>query len=362
MNSLEENFSAFMREALYGNEGFYTQGGGAGRDRDYITSPEVGDLFGYVIAQFIDRWYDDLETDGAAIVVEAGCGPGSLGASISRANMKNASNIDYRLVEISPEHRATCETKLREADPEFTWSVHELVPECDAPTLVIANELFDNLVFNIGYADEAYGPYAPDELERPLLGLDTYAKFGVFKDIDLLGAANAPHDLGHFRIPLHTGMVEWITDLIQATQNVTDLSLLLFDYAKSVKDFEDENWLRLYANNQRIVGVDNVLSALESGVRGDITTDVTKEDLSVILDMEGFSKIVLSTQTEWLVRNGVDDFCLPIDAASQYDQLEALVKGNDESVKVMSFTRERDILTDENGLGAFTVATARRQI
>ncbi len=352
-------FAEYMQEALYGEEGFYTLGGGAGRTRDYLTSPEVGDLFGYVVASYIDDWYDSLDVDTPAIVIEAGAGPGSLAASIARASLRNAANIDYRLVDISPAHRSISEEKLRSISPEFMWSVHETLPECDVPTLVIANELLDNLVFDIGRTMDVYQQYAPDRIASipPALGY-----FGIHGNIDSLTGANAPMNLGDYRIPLHTGIAEWFSDLVQVTSNVTDLSLLFFDYIKSVTRMHDENWLRLYANNQRIVGVDNVLTALEGGVRGDITTDVTSEDMHVLLDTEGFSKIVLESQEQWLFKNGIDAYCVPVGDGSSYNQLQQWMQGDKQSLTSSSFARERETLMDENGLGAFTVITARRAI
>ena len=47
-------FSAYVDAALYGPEGFYTNGGGAGRGRDFLTSPEVGPLFGAVFGRALD--------------------------------------------------------------------------------------------------------------------------------------------------------------------------------------------------------------------------------------------------------------------------------------------------------------------
>ena len=48
-------FSEFMKFVLYDEtEGFYAHGG-AGRKKDFITSPEVGPLFGKLISQAIDK-------------------------------------------------------------------------------------------------------------------------------------------------------------------------------------------------------------------------------------------------------------------------------------------------------------------
>ena len=55
-------FDRFMAEALYGPSGFYTTRGRAGRGGDFITSPEVGPLFGAVVARFLD---DEWRRSGA---------------------------------------------------------------------------------------------------------------------------------------------------------------------------------------------------------------------------------------------------------------------------------------------------------
>ena len=54
-------FSDFMNDALYGENGFYIRGNKAGRrGGDFITSPEVGPLFGKVIAGYLDECWQKL--------------------------------------------------------------------------------------------------------------------------------------------------------------------------------------------------------------------------------------------------------------------------------------------------------------
>jgi len=54
-------FSAFMAAALYDDAGgFYARGGRAGRRGDFVTSPEVGPLFGTVLGRALDEWWDEL--------------------------------------------------------------------------------------------------------------------------------------------------------------------------------------------------------------------------------------------------------------------------------------------------------------
>ena len=54
------SFDQYMGLALYGEGGFYQDGGKAGRRGDFITSPEVGPLFAAVIARYLDDCWNEL--------------------------------------------------------------------------------------------------------------------------------------------------------------------------------------------------------------------------------------------------------------------------------------------------------------
>ena len=72
-----------MELALYDPErGFYATGGRAGRRGDFLTSPEVGPLFGAVLARALDGWWDELGRPDPFVVVEAGAGPGTLARTV----------------------------------------------------------------------------------------------------------------------------------------------------------------------------------------------------------------------------------------------------------------------------------------
>ena len=80
-------FDEVVELALYDPDGgFYEPGGGAGRrGADFLTSPEVGPLFGAVVARALDGWWDELGEPDPFVVVEAGAGPGTLAACASLA-------------------------------------------------------------------------------------------------------------------------------------------------------------------------------------------------------------------------------------------------------------------------------------
>ena len=136
-----------MHLALYGAGGFYTSGGGvAGRRGDFITSPEVGPLFGAVLARCARR-------DGGASSARPSSSrssrrapgrarsPGRSAPPGRRASMR----CDYIAVEVSDAQR--------ERHPEWVTSVVADARRRRSCGVVFANELLDNLPFRLFVMD-----------------------------------------------------------------------------------------------------------------------------------------------------------------------------------------------------------------
>ena len=80
------SYEAFIEAALYDEmDGFFASGGVAGRGGDFLTSPEVGPLFGAVLARALDLWWDELGRPDPYVVVDAGAGPATLARSVLAA-------------------------------------------------------------------------------------------------------------------------------------------------------------------------------------------------------------------------------------------------------------------------------------
>ena len=95
-------FDAYVEAALYGDGGFFASGHGAGRaGADFVTSPEVGQLFGALVARHVDRVWDALGRPDPFVVVEAGAGRGRLAADVLAAAPECAPALRYVLVERS---------------------------------------------------------------------------------------------------------------------------------------------------------------------------------------------------------------------------------------------------------------------
>src|ERR1700737_3331149 len=96
-------FDAFVEAALYDpTDGFFARGRGAGRaGRDFVTSPEVGSLFGALVARALDDAWDAMGALDPFLVVDAGAGNGRLARDVLRAEPRCARALRLVLVERS---------------------------------------------------------------------------------------------------------------------------------------------------------------------------------------------------------------------------------------------------------------------
>ena len=101
-------FDEFVELALYHHpDGFFAGGGGAGRSgADFLTSPEVGPLFGAVVANYLDSVWDRLGRPDPFVVVEAAAGRGALAIAVLAASPECTPALRYVLVERSESLRS----------------------------------------------------------------------------------------------------------------------------------------------------------------------------------------------------------------------------------------------------------------
>ena len=143
-------FDRFMQLALYGERGFYMgdDGGAAGRRGDFITSPEVGPLFGLVLARMLDSEWDRLARPATFSVVEIGAGPGTLARAILSAAPECSRALEYTAVEVSARQR-----DRHPADVRSVGSLDDVTGAGHLTGIVIANEVLDNVPFRLAVFD-----------------------------------------------------------------------------------------------------------------------------------------------------------------------------------------------------------------
>jgi SAM-dependent MidA family methyltransferase len=350
-------FDRFMDAALYGEGGFFASGHGAGRaGRDFVTSPEVGPLFGVCVARALDRLWHALDDPDPFLVVEAGAGNGRLAREVLRADPACLRALRYVLVERSPQLRAEQRTRLpiepvdealgpfvRRSDddqpepaplagPVFA-SLEELPALSASGTVVLANELLDNLPFGIAQYDgtrwfEVRIAGDQEGFTEVLVPAD------VDLDSDVVGAV-APGT----RVPIPRGIDEWF----RACESVLrDGFVLVVDYATTLAELSARPWLRTY--RAHAPGTD----PLDSPGEQDITADVVLEQLDAAAP---FAHLRTDRQADWLAALGLD--ALVADGRGAWEAGAAT--GGLDALAGRSRIAEAAALTDPAGLGAHRV-------
>jgi len=138
--------ATYMAAALGDPEhGYYTRRQPIGLSGDFITAPEVSQIFGELLGLWCAATWELMGRPPRAVLVELGPGRGTLMADALRAMAAvpaMCAAVEIHLVETSPTLRAVQAETLRGIPVRWCERLAE-VP--DAPLLLLANELFDAL-------------------------------------------------------------------------------------------------------------------------------------------------------------------------------------------------------------------------
>lgn len=355
------SFEEVVDLALYHPEhGFYATVGSAGRRGDFITSPEVGPLFGAVVARALDAWWDDLGRPDPFTVVEAGAGRGALAIAVRAAHPECLGALTYVLVERSPRLRAAQGEHLRltppalalpsaVADdarpplggtgPRFT-SLAEL-PAGRLTGVVVANELLDNLAFAL--LERRGGAWV--EVRVGLGRGDELVEVTVPAGETLARAVDAIPDLGRAaegaRIPLQAQATAWVAG---ALERVERGRVVVVDYGSTTAALAGlpmEAWLRTYRGHERGG------PPLHDLGWQDVTADVCLDQLA-----RARTPDLLRTQADFLRAHGID--VLVEEGRRTWTERGAV--GDLEAVRGRSRVREAEALLEAGGLGDFVAA------
>ncbi len=315
-------FDEYMRLALYGEHGFYGGEGRAGRRGDFITSPEIGPLFGAVVARFLDAEWARVGRPERFTFVDAGAGPGTLARSVLAARPGCGDALRYIAVEVS--------TAQRELHPPDVESVATLPEEVTAG-VILANELLDNLPFRLAVYDGGW--------REALVSTGAGGSFvEVLGDRLTAGRGALPETAAHgARAPLQDAAHVWVTSALAA---VGDGCVVAIDYGSTTADLAARpyrEWLRTYRRNER---GEHYLRA--AGTQ-DITTEVAVDQLP--------TPASVTTQAEWLRTWGIGEL---VDDGKRIWRERASAP-DVAALRMRSRVGEAEALLDPDGLGAFVV-------
>ena len=367
-------FDDWMEAALYDpHGGFFSRSAGAGRAHaDFLTSVEVGSLFGALVARAVDQWWDELGRPDPFLVVDAGAGRGQLARDVLRAGPRCARALRYVLVERSATLRAVQAEQLPiepaelvlgpamppEPDEEpvavpgsgpMVTSLGEL-PAGPATGVIIANELADNLPFRIvERTADGWNEIRVGEGGQGFVEIALPADEGLAARADRLTAGT---DLpAGSRIPVPTALPEWLRT---AAALLRRGAIVILDYAAPVAELAargQDGWLRTYRAQQRAG------SPLDHPGSQDITADVPLEAIRLAAAGAGLPVLAQTTQADWLRSLGVDELVEEARAAWHGRTATDLA-----AIAARSRVHEADALLDPDGLGAHMVTILGKKV
>ena len=127
--------------------GYYSTRDPFGARGDFITAPEVSQMFGEIVGAWLIEAWRLSESPSPARLVELGPGRGTLMADIFRVAAKApdfADAIRVHLVEISPALKSRQAETLEKFERDIAWH-NSFTDVPDGPLFLIANEFFDAL-------------------------------------------------------------------------------------------------------------------------------------------------------------------------------------------------------------------------
>jgi len=287
--SLERYMELALQHPTYG---YYKTKDPLGRTGDFITSPEISQLFGEMIGVWCVQAWKDLGKPSPFALVEFGPGRGTMMADILRATAHVGGFHDAKklcLIESDEALKKRQQNKLQQFSPEYFDEISQIPA---MPSIVIANEFFDALPVR--------------QLEKTFRG---WAERTVTTDGDELALSLRPIDENDSDIPndiknaLPGSTIEVSKKAMKTMKSLasriaeTSGALLAIDYGYSTRPLSPTVQA---ASNHSYAGI------LDRPGEVDLTAHVDFASLRKIATEEGLSTSPIIGQGEFLKGLGIE--------------------------------------------------------
>jgi len=234
-------FSEYMEMALYEpGLGYYSAGlQKFGEGGDFVTAPQLGDIFARCLAKQIKQIGTRLCQDKLAEyeIIEAGAGSGMLAADLLKALQESHPPTRYRILERSAYLRQVQKETLSQRVPQWMDKVSWLdeLPEENWQGVFLANEVLDALTVE-RFCLETDGP-------RQLQVIDGPGGFDWFKgpcpqrmqeQIQTVLSALEQKPTAGYCSELNTGLPAWLQAVTTSLQKGV---ALFIDYGYTRRDY-----------------------------------------------------------------------------------------------------------------------------
>jgi len=318
----------YMAACLYDpDHGYYRKRAPLGRGGDFITAPEISQVFGEMIGLWAAQVWMQMGRPPALRLVELGPGRGTLMADALRAARVAPgfhAALHIHLVESSDVLREAQKATLADAPAPLSWHA-DFAEVPDGPAIVIANEFFDCLPVRQFVFDGA--------VWRERMVTLNGGAFDIVPDGE---TANPPPNALKLGVP-HTGDIledcpatATMLDAFAARARVAPLAALAIDYGYATPAFGD---------TVQAVRHHRYASLFEAPGETDLTAHVDFASLARQADEAGFSVYGPMPMGEWLLRLGVE---------TRANQLLARASAEDARAMAQSIAR----LVDPAQMGA----------
>ncbi len=137
------NVGEFIQTCQFENDGYYLKNNPIGKSNDFITAPEISQMFGEIFGIFLlNYWEEKIKTNFN--LVELGPGKGTLLKDILRTSSINQRFMNSMNLTLIEKNKSLIEIQKNVLDfDNISWSMEFNIVNKNIPSIIYSNEFYD---------------------------------------------------------------------------------------------------------------------------------------------------------------------------------------------------------------------------